>query len=282
MGAAVCNDNAADSLMCAPTGPAPPPPVVAPPEEQGAYQPTPREPRPDNIASSPYESGADDSEYAYDRGPTAAPSSPWDMDELAEAAPSPWEAPGAVTDEIPSRGFSLTRPQRAKVVSNVLTPTKSFINLTSGLATGLVLLTPDDDARNANVCDALLQKGVTRVMTEEEARAADPGGEHIVTHWPVSAAVDDEGDCGKLLGKYDFTRAARVMRDYGLGHLDGPIFLALDPSGEAAFLDLSEADPSYIRQATEEWIRMTLTPVPYVCDGSRLMPRPSMASFQSP
>ncbi|MBI1339868.1 hypothetical protein GC169_06620 [bacterium] len=140
----------------------------------------------------------------------------------------------------------------------MLAPTESYLPRADGMPTGVVLLDARESAKNRRLCDALLGRRTATVRTEAQARRDDPTGDYLVTHWPVRANAVDEGNCGELTTLYDFDRASRVKAAYGLGGTRGPVFLALDPSGEIVFLDLKDATPDQVFAATADWMSLAL------------------------
>jgi hypothetical protein len=73
-----------------------------------------------------------------------------------------------------------------------------------------------------------------------------------------TGVVADQGDCVELLAKYDFERATRVKNAYALTGSRGPVFLALDPTGEIVFLDLKDASADTVFKATSDWMKLAL------------------------
>ena len=61
-----------------------------------------------------------------------------------------------------------------------------------------------------------------------------------------------------MLAKYDFERASRVKNAYALSGSRGPVFLALDPTGEIVFLDLKDASADAVFKATSDWMKLAL------------------------
>lgn len=189
--------------------------------------------------------------------PTPPPAPPPVQESAGSGSGSPDRGSPAPTD--PSRQpASIPLPAAYEIVSNVLLPTQSYLPRADGMPTGVVLLDSRESARNRRLCDALLGRRTRTVRTEEEARRDNPRGDFLVTHWPVGAQAVDESDCGELTRIYDFDRAARVKAAYGLSASRGPIFLALDPSGEIVFLDLKDATPDQVYEATAGWMELAL------------------------
>ncbi len=149
-------------------------------------------------------------------------------------------------------------PADYEIVSNVLLPTQSYLPGADNMPTGVVLLDARASDRNEALCLALLGDRTATVRTETEARADDPEGDYLVTHWLTRSAVADEGNCGQLLAGYDFERAARIKQTYALNNSRGPVFLALDPTGAIMFLDLEDASSNQVFQATADWMSLAL------------------------
>ncbi len=155
-------------------------------------------------------------------------------------------------------GAGVALPKDYEIVSNVLLPGESYLPKSDGMPTGVVLLDRTQRAKNESLCKALLGARTRTVRTEEAARRENPNGDFLVTHWLSRGGVIDEGDCAELLAKYDFTRSEGVRQTYGLKASKGPIFLALDPSGEMMFLDLEDASADEVFAATSDWMALAL------------------------
>ena len=149
-------------------------------------------------------------------------------------------------------------PDDYEIVSNVLLPTESYLPKSDGMPTGLVLLDSREKSKNDSLCKALLGARTATVRTEAAARRDNPRGDYLVTHWPVRAVVANEGDCVQLSASYDFDRAKRVKQAYALQDRRGPLFLALDPTGEIVFLDLEDASAQDVFKATSDWMALAL------------------------
>ncbi|MEP7210118.1 MAG: hypothetical protein ABI740_04715 [Alphaproteobacteria bacterium] len=169
------------------------------------------------------------------------------------SAPAPGGRP---TFAAPSPAVAL--PAGYEIVSHVLTPTESYLPKRDGMPTGVVLLDVREKAKNQNLCKALLGTQTATVRTDAAARRANPNGDFLVTNWPVSGVVANQGDCVELLAKYDFDRAARIKNAYAIGGSRGPVFLALDPTGEIVFLDLKDASADAVFKATSDWMKLAL------------------------
>jgi hypothetical protein len=157
----------------------------------------------------------------------------------------------------PADGVAL--PVGYEIVSNVLLPAETYLPKGDRMPTGVVLLDARERARNDSVCAALLGARTATVRTEAEARRDDPSGDYLVTHWLVRSAVANEADCAALTDAYDFDRAKRIKATYSLDARRGPIFLALDATGEMVFLDLSDATREDVFKATSDWMQLALT-----------------------
>ena len=140
----------------------------------------------------------------------------------------------------------------------MLTPTESYLPKRDGMPTGLVLLDIRERTKNESLCKALLGAHTATVKTEAAARRDNPSGDFLVTHWPVTGVLANQRDCAELLAKYDFDRAGRVKSAYALGGSRGPVFLALDPTGEIVFLDLKDASADAVFKATSDWMKLAL------------------------
>jgi hypothetical protein len=149
-------------------------------------------------------------------------------------------------------------PAGYEIVSHVLTPTESYLPKRDGMPTGVVLLDSREKTKNQSLCKALLGANTATVKTEAAARRDNSNGDFLVTHWPVTGVVADQGDCVELLAKYDFERATRVKNAYALTGSRGPVFLALDPTGEIVFLDLKDASADTVFKATSDWMKLAL------------------------
>lgn len=194
-----------------------------------------------------------------DREPS--PTSPWSNDEPGRAPGSLGLGSGSSDTTIP--GFppqqgGVALPADYEIVSNVLSPTQSYLPGADNMPTGVVLLDARASDRNEALCLALLGERTATVRTETAARTDDPDGDYLVTHWLTRSAVADEGDCNELLAKYDFERATRIKQTYALSNSRGPVFLALDPTGAIMFLDLEDATSNQVFQATADWMSLAL------------------------
>lgn len=179
---------------------------------------------------------------------------------IDEEAPYEASAPDEQAGEPPPprEPGRVALPDDYEIVSNVLEPTGSYLPGADLMPTGVVLLEEGARARNQQLCLALLGEDTATVPTEAVARARDPSGNYLVTHWLTRSPVADEGDCDELLARYDFERAARIKQTYALNDSRGPVFLALDPTGAIMFLDLEDADPEEVYEATADWMSLAL------------------------
>lgn len=159
---------------------------------------------------------------------------------------------------IASRPPAVALPAGYQIVSHVLTPTESYLPKRDGMPTGLVLLDNREKTKNESLRKALLGAHTATVKTEAAARRDNPNGDFLVTHWPVTGVLANQSDCAELLAKYDFDRAGRVKNAYALGGSRGPVFLALDPTGEIVFLDLKDASADAVFKATSDWMKLAL------------------------
>jgi hypothetical protein len=171
--------------------------------------------------------------------------------------PSPPPSPSA-GPTIASHSPSVALPVGYQIVSHVLTPTESYLPKRDGMPTGLVLLDTREKSKNQSLCKALLGAHTATVKTDAAARRDNPNGDFLVTHWPVTGVLVHQDDCAELLAKYDFDRAERVKNAYALGGSRGPVFLALDPTGEIVFLDLKDASADAVFKATSDWMKLAL------------------------
>lgn len=184
-------------------------------------------------------------------------------DSARQGAAKPGAVAGAVARSAPSAPAppsspSIALPAGYEIVSHVLTPTESYLPKLDGMPTGIVLLDSREKAKNQSLCRALLGARTATVRTEAAARRDNPAGDFLITHWPVTGAVANQGDCGELLEKYDFARAKRVKNAYALDGSRGPLFLALDPTGQIVFLDLNDASADAVFKATSDWMTLAL------------------------
>ena len=141
-----------------------------------------------------------------------------------------------------------------EVVTDFLYPEQDYIPAENEMPVGLVLLTRGDFARNGALCDAFTKE----LRTYEEASAADPEADFLITYWLLALDPGDTTDCQMLRQTYDFDRAAAIKAQYGLQDATGPVFLAVDSAGNTIFLDLSDATPEATREAVDQWLKLAL------------------------
>ena len=221
-----------------PTAPMPPPPAIDTPE-------------------APVESDSDMTDLFGDiKGDMSGSSSGSGSGGLSTTGDAAGPRAPGNSAEPPDRGVAL--PDDFEIVSNVLMPTESYLPRGDGMPTGVVLLDKREGDRNARLCDALLGRRTATVRTEAVARAENPEGDFLVTHWLSRGRVFDEQDCSELLAKYDFERARTIKATYALRDTRGPVFLALDSTGEIVFLDLNDATPDQVYKATSDWMALAL------------------------
>ncbi len=171
----------------------------------------------------------------------------------------------ATTDTSSVRGrFPL--PDDYEIVSSLLIRDSGYrpemdidyLPKTDGMPTGVVILNDNNRNKNQEVCEALFGKYST-VPTENEAEAENPARDFLVTYWLSVAPVPEGASCKRYLDEYDYARADNIRETYGIGNLRGPVFLAVDRSGESLFLDLSDASRAEVFTATSNWMELALT-----------------------
>lgn len=128
------------------------------------------------------------------------------------------------------------------------------------LPTAVVLLTPGDLNRNRAFCTAF----TSRLPTAQAALAASVVAPNLImTRWLVQLAdvpADRATDCDFLVGTYDYTRAARLLKAVRLseGQLSGPgpflLMVIPDSAGlHVAGLDGSARNSADFGQFIDEW-----------------------------
>lgn len=152
---------------------------------------------------------------------------------------------------LPSEGY--------EIVSSLLKPGVSYEPKDDGMPTGVVLLNSSNRNKNRQVCNALFSEQHATVATEAEARAEDPDGDFLVTYWLTLNHLPQGSSCAAYLDDYHYDRAAYIRRVYGIGEDAGPVFLAIDASGETLFLDLTDASELEVFRATSDWMELALT-----------------------
>ncbi|MGI4797572.1 MAG: hypothetical protein ACRYF2_00745 [Janthinobacterium lividum] len=128
------------------------------------------------------------------------------------------------------------------------------------LPTAVVLLTPGDLNRNRAFCNAF----TSRLPTAQAAMAASVVAPNLImTRWLVQLAdvpASRAADCDFLVGTYDYTRAARLLKAVRLseGQLSGPgpflLMVIPDSAGlHVAGLDGSARNSADFGQFIDEW-----------------------------
>ncbi|MBI1340415.1 hypothetical protein GC169_09455 [bacterium] len=200
--------------------------------------------------------------FAFMGGCASAPAPMAPPPPVSPPMPPPPEPPRPTSPSTESGRFNqgpgVALPNGYQVVSNVLSPAQSYLPRGDRMPTGVVLLDPSARAQNEALCRGLLGRGTATVPTQAEARANDPTGDLLVTHWLLRGPVEDAKDCRQLLEGYDFERARRIKAAYAISNSNGPILLALDPSGEVVFLDLKRSSPEEVYDTVRDWIAVAL------------------------
>lgn len=207
--------------------------------------------------------------------PPPAPPSPTAGASAAAAKPAPAEressnsASGGSSRGASSGTGGIALPERYEIVSKILLPTENYRPKADGMPTGVVLLSRGERAKNMSLCKALIGRNTATVRSEAEAKKANPKGDFLVTQWLSRDRLNDDRSCDEAMAKYDYDRSDSLRRVYALDNLKGPVFLALDASGEILYLDLSDATADQVYKATADWINLAITTRP-----GQPMPKP--------
>lgn len=184
------------------------------------------------------------------------PSPPPPEDIIGETGDIPSRGPASedrdLGDEKETAGFD--EAVRLEVVTDFLYPGEAFRPAEGAPPVGVLLLSATQTAKNAFLCDGYLRE----LRTYEEAKAAEPDSEFLITYWPLAATPEGFDSCDKLMEGYDFQRASRIRTLYGLGDIEGPVVLAVDSAGQSVFLDLTDATPEASRAALNSWLALAL------------------------
>ena len=175
-------------------------------------------------------------------------------DQSVSEAPPPSES-AEMPDAAPDRGgVGFEDAVQLEAVTDFLYPSQDFMPEDGAMPVGVVLLSPDMDFKNAALCDAYVKD----LRTYEEASEASPDADFLITYWPLKAEPESFSSCDALRANYDYERAADLKARYGLAEATGPVFLAVDSSGDAVFLDLSDATAEATREAVTRWLALAL------------------------
>lgn len=121
----------------------------------------------------------------------------------------------------------------------------------------VVLLREGHYGRNRRVCEEFIQG-------PPEGRAAAPAGNDSgIATWMLLLDDDPDmqaiGDCGYVLGRYDYARTEALVSEFDLDGRRGPLFVTIFPGdrgsdGESFLIaDASELDEGQIPAFVREW-----------------------------
>ena len=157
-------------------------------------------------------------------------------------------------EETAAPDFGFDDATHLEVVTDFLYPDQEYKPAIDAMPVGLLLLSPTQTAKNAFLCDGYLRE----LRTFEEASAAEPDSDFLITYWLLGNRPADFESCDSLLNSYDWQRASELRSLYGLNEFQGPVIVAVDAANDTVFLDLTDATPEAARVALKSWLSLAL------------------------
>lgn len=114
------------------------------------------------------------------------------------------------------------------------------------------MLDRSDSKRNKRICAAF-----SRLPSETLAKL-NPNANAVPTYWLLKSAKTQGVDinninCDKLIGDFDYTRAAQVANAFQIPNNGHPYIVAIDDKRNAFYIDIDKASDSQIDTAMTAW-----------------------------